>query len=41
MNYYLFNSQEILQKAKKKHSKEKAAGYYLQNKEVIKEMYWS
>ena len=39
MSYYLFNSQEILQEAKKKH-KEKAAEYYLQNK-VIKEMYWS
>ena len=37
MSYYLFNRQEILQKAKKTYSKEKAAGYYLQNKEVIKE----
>ena len=36
MNYYLFNRQEILQKAKKRYSKEKAAEYYLQNKEVIK-----
>ena len=37
MSYYLFNRQEILEKAKKRHSKEKAAEYYLQNKEVIKE----
>ena len=35
MSYYLFNRQEILQKAKKRYSKEKAAEYYLQNKEVI------
>ena len=34
MSYYLFNRQEILQKAKKTYSKEKAADYYLQNKEV-------
>ena len=38
MSYYLFNRKEILQKAKKKrYSKEKAAEYQLQNKEVIKE----
>ena len=37
MSYYLFNRQEILQKAKKTYSKVKAAEYYLQNKEVIKE----
>ena len=37
MSYHLFNRQEILQKAKERHSKEKAAEYYLQNKEVIKE----
>ena len=37
MSYYLFNRQEILQKAKKRYSKEKAVEYYLQNKEVIKE----
>ena len=37
MIYYLFNRQEILEKAKKRCSKEKAAEYYLQNKEVIKE----
>ena len=36
MSYYLFNSQEILEKAKKRYSKEKAAEYYLQNKKVIK-----
>ena len=29
--------QEILQKAKEKYSKEKATGYYKQNKEAIKE----
>ena len=37
MSYYLFNRQEILEKAKKRYSKEKAAEYYLQNKEVMKE----
>ena len=37
MNYYWFNRQEILQKAKQKYSKEKAAEYYKQNKEVINE----
>ena len=37
MSYYLFNRQEILEKAKKRYTKEKAAEYYLQNKEVIKE----
>ena len=37
MNYYWFNRQEILQKAKEKHSKEKAAEYYGQNHEAIKE----
>ena len=37
MNYYLFNRQEILQKAKEKYSKEKAAEYYKQNKVAIKE----
>ena len=36
MNYYHINRKEILQKAKEKYSKEKAAEYYLQNKEVIK-----
>ena len=33
----MFNRQDILQKAKKRYSTEKAAQYYLQNKEVIKE----
>ena len=37
MSYYQFNRQEILQKAKKRYSKEKAVEYYLQNKEAIKE----
>ena len=33
MSYYLFNREEILQKAKKEtYSKEKAAEYYLQYK---------
>ena len=36
MNYYWFNRQEILQKAKDKYSKEKATKYYTQNKEAIK-----
>ena len=36
MSYYLFNRQ-ILQKAKERNSREKAAEYYLQNKEDIKE----
>ena len=37
MSYYWFNRQEILPKAKERYSKEKAAKYYLQNKEAIKE----
>ena len=37
MNYNWFNRQEILQKAKEKYSKERAAEYYKQNKEVIGE----
>ena len=37
MSYYWFNRQELLQKAKERYSKEKAAEYYLQNKEAIKE----
>ena len=37
MNYYWFNRQEIFQKAKEKYSKEKAAAYYAQIKEAIKE----
>ena len=38
MNYYWFDRQEILQKAKEKHFKEKAAEYYAQNKEAIKKV---
>ena len=37
MSYYWFNRQEILQKPKEKYPKEKAAEYYVQNKEAIKE----
>ena len=37
MSYYWCNRQEILQKAKERYSKEKAAEYYLQNKKAIKE----
>ena len=37
MSYYQFNRQEILQKAKNKYSKEKAAEYYLKDKEAKKE----
>ena len=36
MSYYLFNRQEILQKAKKTYSKEKVAEYYIQNKGALK-----
>ena len=36
-DYCQFNRKEILQKAKYRHSKEKVAGYYLRNKEAIKE----
>ena len=37
MSYYWFNREEVLQKAKERYSKEKAAEYYLKNKEAIKE----
>ena len=37
MSYYWFNKPKFLQKAKERYSKEKAAKYYLQNKEAIKE----
>ena len=37
MSYYWFYGQETLQKAKEKYSKKKAAQYYSQNKEAIKE----
>ena len=36
MNYYWFNRQEVLQKAKERYSREKAAEYYAQNKVAIK-----
>ena len=34
MSYYWFNKQVIVQKAKEKYSKEKAAEYYAQNKKL-------
>ena len=37
MSHYQFNKKEILQKAKDKYCKEKAAEYYLKNKEGLKE----
>ena len=37
MSCYWFNRQEFLHKAKERYSKEKAAEYCQQNKEVIKE----
>ena len=37
MSHYWFNRKGILQKAKERYSKEKAAEYYLQDKEAIKE----
>ena len=37
MNYYWFNRQKVLQEAKDKYSKEKAAEYYAQEEEAIKE----
>ena len=40
MSYYWFNRQELLPKANKKYDnagKEKAAEYYQENKDVIKE----
>ena len=36
MDYYWFNRQKILQKAKEKYSREKAAEYYAQRKEGTK-----
>ena len=36
MNYYWFNRQEILHKAKENYSKEKSAEYFKQNKVAIK-----
>ena len=37
MSYHQFSREEVLQKAKENYSKEKAAEYYLKNKEAIKE----
>ena len=37
MSFYWFNRKEILQKAKERYSKEKAAEYYSQNKRSNKE----
>ena len=37
MSYWWFNRKELLQKAKERYSREKAAEYYLENKEAIKE----
>ena len=37
MSYIWFNGQEILQKAKERYSKEKAAEHYLKSKEAIRE----
>ena len=37
MSYYQFNRHKILQEAKEKYSKKKAAEYYLKDKEAIKE----
>ena len=37
MSYYKFDRPEFLQKAKERYSKEKAAEYYVQNKETINE----
>ena len=37
MSYYWFNKKKILQKVKERYSKEKAAEYYAQKKEAIKE----
>ena len=38
MSYYWLNRKQILQKAKERFSKEKAAEYYLGNKEAIKKV---
>ena len=41
MSYYWFNRQELFQKAEEKYhncvGKEKAAEYYIKNKDVVKE----
>ena len=36
MSCYWYNRQEIMQKAKERYSKEKAADYYVPNKRAIK-----
>ena len=36
MSCYWYNRQEIMQKAKERYSREKAADYYVQNKKAIK-----
>ena len=38
MSYYWLNRKQILQKGKERFSKEKAAEYYLGNKEAIKKV---
>ena len=38
MSYHQFNRQEILQKAKERYFKEKAAQYYSENKEATKKV---
>ena len=35
MSYYQFKKHEMFQKTKERYSKEKAAEYYLENKEAI------
>ena len=35
MSYYWFNRLEILQKAKERYSKEKAADYYKKSQEIV------
>ena len=37
MSYYQSKKRKVLQKAKENYSKEKAAEYYLKNKEALKE----
>ena len=37
MSYYQSNRKEVLQKARERYCREKAAKYYLENKEAVKE----
>ena len=37
MGYYQSNRKEVLQKATERYSREKAAKYYSENKEAVKE----